>query len=161
VTRVTLPAWATWALRALAGGAVAPQSRGGHLGLSPRSAHALAAAARKGLSYGHSLMGAAPRRRRRSAGGARSARSVSRSRGSSSSGSEAQWGEARRAALSADRAAADAAWGQHEAEENDVGALRWKAVRRGRAPLTAALRAQGMGWGSYLSELWMRIQHTF
>lgn len=71
----------------------------------------------------HSL----PRLRRRGPGaGARSYRSESR--GSESSGSAAEWGEARRAELSADRAAIDAAWGQHEAE-NDIGALRWKAVR--------------------------------
>ncbi len=48
-------------------------------------------------------------------------------RDSSSDGGD-EWDVERRAALKADRAAAEAAWGAHVAE-NDIGVLRWKAVR--------------------------------
>lgn len=47
-------------------------------------------------------------------------------RDSSSDGGD-EWDVERRAALQADRAAAEAAWGAHCAE-NDIGVLRWKAV---------------------------------
>ena len=48
-------------------------------------------------------------------------------RDSSSDGSD-EWDTERRAALQADRAAVEAAWGAHVAD-NDVASLRWKAVR--------------------------------
>lgn len=48
-------------------------------------------------------------------------------RDSSSDGGD-EWDPERRAALQADRAAVEAAWGAHEAD-NDVITLRWKAVR--------------------------------
>ncbi len=47
-------------------------------------------------------------------------------RDSSSDGGD-EWDPERRAALQADRAAVEAAWGAHEAD-NDVITLRWKAV---------------------------------
>jgi hypothetical protein len=47
-------------------------------------------------------------------------------RDSSSDGGD-EWDVERRAALKADRAAAEAAWGAHVAD-NDIGVLRWKAV---------------------------------
>lgn len=47
-------------------------------------------------------------------------------RDSSSDGGD-EWDIERRAALKADRAAAEAAWGAHVAD-NDIGVLRWKAV---------------------------------
>jgi hypothetical protein len=48
-------------------------------------------------------------------------------RDSSSDGGD-EWDPERRAALQADRAAVEAAWGAHEAD-NDIITLRWKAVR--------------------------------
>ncbi|BDA47090.1 probable Laminin-like protein epi-1 at N-terminal half [Coccomyxa sp. Obi] len=50
-------------------------------------------------------------------------------RDSSSDGGD-EWDVERRAALKADRAAAEAAWGAHVAE-NDIGVLRWKAAEAG------------------------------
>ena len=47
-------------------------------------------------------------------------------RDSSSDGGD-EWDTERRAALQADRAAVEAAWGAHVAD-NDVASLRWKAV---------------------------------
>ncbi len=47
-------------------------------------------------------------------------------RDSSSDGGD-EWDMERRAALQADRAAVEAAWGAHVAD-NDVASLRWKAV---------------------------------
>ncbi|KAK9918082.1 hypothetical protein WJX75_001065 [Coccomyxa subellipsoidea] len=50
-------------------------------------------------------------------------------RDSSSDGGD-EWDVERRAALKADRAAAEAAWGAHVAD-NDIGVLRWKAAEAG------------------------------
>ena len=44
-------------------------------------------------------------------------------------GSPLAWDTERRAALQADRAAAEAAWGEHVADNDDLQALRYKAVR--------------------------------
>lgn len=67
----------------------------------------------------------------------RGATGVSRSigRDSSSDGGD-EWDPERRAALQADRAAAEAAWGAHVAD-NDIASLRWKAVS-GSCPLSRA-----------------------
>ncbi|KAK9825855.1 hypothetical protein WJX81_004552 [Elliptochloris bilobata] len=102
------------------------EEEGAHAAVNPGQGPAVSAAALGSEQEEH--MGWAPRGRRRG-GGARSSRS-SESRRSSSSGSLAEWGEARRAELSADRAAVEAAWGQHEAE-NNLTALRWKAAEAG------------------------------
>ena len=62
--------------------------------------------------------------------GGRGAPGASRSIGRDSSEDDGgdEWDPERRAALRADRAAVEAAWGAHVAD-NDVDSLRWKVVR--------------------------------
>lgn len=51
-----------------------------------------------------------------------------------------EWDGERRAALQADRAAAEAAWGAHVADHDDLRALRYRAAEAGsRAEVIASL----------------------